>query len=74
MAAQRQSQTTLFIDRADGRPLAFAGLWEHWQDAHGTEIEKCTIITPQANALVKPLHDRMPVILEPAQWTPWLVP
>ncbi|HVT81584.1 MAG TPA: SOS response-associated peptidase [Phycisphaerae bacterium] len=63
-----------FIYRADGDTAAFAGLWEHWQDPNGTEIETCTIITTVANEMMQRLHDRMPVVLEREQWARWLSP
>jgi putative SOS response-associated peptidase YedK len=47
-----------------GEPFAFAGLWEHWE-RDGKVIDSCTILTTDPNELVKPLHDRMPVILSP---------
>ena len=56
----------------DERPFAFAGIWEHWQGADGSEIESFAIVTTDANALLRPLHPRMPVILEPEQHAPWL--
>ena len=60
------------ISATDGATLAFAGLWEHWRDSAGTVIESCTIITTEANARLRPLHHRMPVILEPAHHEFWL--
>jgi putative SOS response-associated peptidase YedK len=54
---------------ADGRPFAFAGLWGKWHD-----LESCTILTTDANDLVRPMHDRMPVILSPAGYAAWLDP
>lgn len=60
------------IRRSDGQPLALAGLCEHWQDAHGNEIDSATIITTSANSLLRPIHERMPVILPPAAWAAWL--
>jgi len=62
------------IHRRDRRPFAMAGLWEHWQDPAGNELESCTIIVTQANALIAPIHDRMPVILDPTDWATWLDP
>ena len=44
-------------------PFGFAGLWEHWQSPEGEEILSCTIITTEANELLKSVHDRMPVSL-----------
>lgn len=55
------------------RPFAFAGLWDHWKN--GSEIiESCTIITTKANELLKPIHDRMPVILPENAYEHWLDP
>lgn len=60
------------IARADGAPFAFAGLWEHWQGPNGEEIESCAIVTTEANAQMRPLHHRMPVILAPEDYPAWL--
>ena len=54
--------------------FAFAGLWEHWHGADGSEIESCTILTTAANVLMQPIHHRMPVILTPSQYPLWLEP
>lgn len=56
----------------DGRPFAFAGLWDSWESADETAIESCTIIVTDANELVRPIHDRMPVILDPGNHVRWL--
>jgi len=62
-----------FIHRADDNPIAFAGLWEHWEDQGGNEVvESCTILTTNAAEPVAQLHDRMPVILEPEDFDLWL--
>lgn len=64
-----------FIHRTDEKPMAFAGLWEHWEDKEGKEIiESCTILTINASEPVASLHDRMPVILEPEDFNIWLDP
>jgi putative SOS response-associated peptidase YedK len=60
------------IARADGQPLVFAGLWEGWRGAEGSVIRSFTIITTSANETLRPLHERMPVVLEPADWPLWL--
>ena len=69
---ERKKQPYLFRLR-DGAPFAFAGLWEHWE-RDGRALDSCTILTTGANALVKPLHERMPVILAPADFDRWLDP
>ncbi len=60
------------IARADGAPLALAGLWESWRDADGTVLRTFAILTTAANATMRTLHERMPVVLEPADWPVWL--
>jgi putative SOS response-associated peptidase YedK len=53
--------------------LAFAGLWESWRNPQGgEELESCAIIVTQANDLMRPIHERMPVILAPQDWDTWL--
>ena len=61
-----------YIHMQDGSPLAMAGLWDAWQQGEEAYIESCTIITTSPNDVVRPLHDRMPVILEPEDWSLWL--
>ncbi len=63
----------VFIHRRDGGPFAFAGLWEHWE-RDGRTIDSCTILTTAANELIRPLHDRMPVILQRGDYDRWLDP
>jgi putative SOS response-associated peptidase YedK len=57
---------------ADGRLFAFAGLWERWAAPGGSIVESCTILTTSANALIRPIHERMPVILDPRGSEEWL--
>ncbi len=53
--------------------FGFAGLWESWIDKEsGEELETCTIITTEANDVLKPIHDRMPVILKAESYDEWL--
>jgi putative SOS response-associated peptidase YedK len=61
-----------YISLKSQEPMALAGLWEHWQDSDGSEIESCTIIVTSGNELMQPIHDRMPVILPPEAWDTWL--
>jgi putative SOS response-associated peptidase YedK len=61
--------------RRDERPMTLAGLWEQWIDPDSRErVENATTIVTRANALINPVHDRMPVILDPADWDQWLDP
>ncbi len=53
----------LYICMKDGGPMIFAGLWESWKSPEAEIIETCTILTTNANSLIRPIHDRMPVIL-----------
>jgi putative SOS response-associated peptidase YedK len=64
----------LYIHGTDGRPLALAGLWELWQDPEGTRLQTCTILTTTPNELMASIHDRMPVIIEPEDFSMWLDP
>lgn len=62
------------ICMTDKRLFAFAGLWEHWQGPEGKVIESCTIIVTEANELIAPVHNRMPVILDKSDYDAWLDP
>ncbi len=61
-----------FIHQQDDGVWVFAGLWEHWQDARGNELETCTILTTAADEVVRPLHERMPVIADPIAGRAWM--
>ena len=54
--------------------FAFAGLYEHWQDGSGKTVDSCTILVTQANPAIAAVHDRMPVILAPENYSVWLDP
>lgn len=56
----------------EGRLFAFAGLWERWQINEQAAIESCSIVVTDANRKLAPVHDRMPVILDPADYPAWL--
>jgi len=63
------------IHRQDGKPFAFAGLWSSWRNPEQEKpVETFTILTTDANDLLRPLHDRMPVILDPKDFDLWLDP
>ena len=57
-----------------GGLMAFAGLWESWTSHDGERIDSCTIIVTEANESLRPVHDRMPVILAPEHYAVWLDP
>lgn len=63
-----------YITLKSGEPLLLAGLWETWESSAEQSIESFTIITTSANKLIKNLHDRMPVILNPKDVDIWLNP
>lgn len=67
-------KTPMYIRMADGKPFAFAGLWENWQSPDGSQILSCTILTTEPNTLMKPIHNRMPVILPFEVYDRWLKP
>ncbi len=71
--ARRRSP--FFFHRADGAPLALAGLWEAWRpanDPRAAPLRTCTLITTSAAADLDGIHDRMPVVLKPDALATWL--
>lgn len=69
-ARRKQPYAIVMKDRS---VFGFAGLWESWQGwASGEVIRSCTIITTEPNALCAPIHNRMPVILDPKDYAAWL--
>ncbi|HEX5104739.1 MAG TPA: SOS response-associated peptidase [Pirellulaceae bacterium] len=76
---QRSGKTKLpFLYEVDGgKPFALAGLWESWrgpEKGDGPPLESCALITTDANELASQIHDRMPVILDAADYDAWLDP
>lgn len=67
-----KSATPYYFRLVDGRPFAFAGLWESWRAPEGEEVRTCTIITCEPNELIGSIHNRMPVILPPERCYAWL--
>lgn len=63
-----------FLRLHGDRPFAFAGLWEAWEAPDHSTLETCTILTTAANELVRPIRDRMPVILPASGYGTWLDP
>ena len=60
------------VTMKDGRPFAFAGVAGRWLGADGEVVDSCAIVTTAANALLQPVHERMPVIIAPADYERWL--
>ncbi len=78
---RRPVRQPYLVRRRDREPMAFAGLWEIWRDetvadrdAPGAWLRTCAIVTTAANALLAPIHDRMPAMLDPGAWDAWLDP
>ena len=63
-----------YFSMKDGNPFAIAGLWEQWKDPSGKVVETCAMITTGPNNLMRPVHDRMPVILNPRTYQYWCNP
>lgn len=60
------------ISRRDGEPMAVAGLWEAFRSPDGAITRTYCIITTEPNSLIAPVHDRMLIVLEKADWPVWL--
>jgi putative SOS response-associated peptidase YedK len=58
----------------DGQLFAFAALWDEWHNPDGDVIESCTILTTEPNELMRPIHNRMPVMLSREDYSAWLDP
>jgi putative SOS response-associated peptidase YedK len=71
---QGAKKQPFLIHRPDDGPFAFAGLWEQWRGGDGSAVESCTIITTDATDATRPIHNRMPVILDPSDYALWLDP
>jgi putative SOS response-associated peptidase YedK len=71
---QGRHKQPIFIHRGDDAPFAFAGLWEHWSDAQQQALETFTILTTAAKEQLRPLQERMPIILDPDDYAAWLDP
>jgi len=71
---QKQGRTKqpYYITAEEGGLLAIAGLWEYWEGADGSALESCTLLTTEANELMTPLHNRMPVFIAPEDFDEWL--
>ncbi|MDD2331679.1 MAG: SOS response-associated peptidase [Candidatus Cloacimonetes bacterium] len=61
-----------FIHSTSAEFFYFAGIYDHYTAGDGSEIPSCAIITTEANGIMKPIHERMPVILSPQEIPTWL--
>jgi putative SOS response-associated peptidase YedK len=64
----------VWISRRDGEPFAFAGVWAALAEPGAEPVHSCAIVTCEPNEVVRPIHDRMPVILEPEAEGTWIAP
>lgn len=70
---ENDAKTPYFISLAGGEPFALAGLWENWTDKQtGESLQTTTLITTEASDFMRPLHHRMPVILQSEAANEWL--
>lgn len=67
-----EAKVPLYIRLKDGSPMAFAGIWEAWTPPEGPAVESFSILTTAANDLLAAIHDRMPVLIDPADRPAWL--
>jgi putative SOS response-associated peptidase YedK len=72
--AGRGPRQPWYVSRPDGGCFAIAGLFERWKGPGGEWLETCVLLTTDANPEVAAVHDRMPVVLPPADWSLWLDP
>jgi putative SOS response-associated peptidase YedK len=69
---ERGRKQPWFIRRRDGQPMLLAALWDRWERPGREPLESCTILVGPANALVAPLHERMPIIIPLPEVGLWL--
>jgi putative SOS response-associated peptidase YedK len=69
---QENRKKPYYIRLLNSSVMGLAGLWERWKAEDGSELETCCILTTAANEIVKPIHDRMPVIIQPDNYNLWL--
>jgi putative SOS response-associated peptidase YedK len=73
--AEPSGKQPYLIRRSDRMPFGMAGIWETWKEPEtGNVIASCAILVTDANPAIAPLHDRMPVVLDPQRYTQWLNP
>jgi putative SOS response-associated peptidase YedK len=69
---QNGTKQPYYVRLREGRPFAFAGLWEYWRGEKDEPVVSCTLLTTEPNSLVRTVHNRMPVILQPDDYDLWL--
>ena len=69
-----RGKVPFFLQMRDERLFSLAGLWEWWRPKEGKAVESCTVITTEPNDVLRPIHDRMPVIVSPTDFERWLDP
>jgi len=67
-----KGKTPYWLAPGDGKPFAFAGIWEEWSDPRGGEVATGAILTAEATADIASIHTRMPVVVEPEHYDAWL--
>lgn len=71
----RRVKQPWWIHRRDGAPFGMGALWERWRDpSSGAVVDTCALVTTAPNALMAPIHDRMPVLLDWGDADQWLAP
>ena len=71
-AATPKGKVPHYITTRDCSPFSLAGIWETWEDPDGGVLESCALLTTEANSLMATIHERMPVILQHADFSLWL--
>lgn len=66
------ARRSLLVRRVNGEPMGFAGLYETWSHANGSEIDTACIVTTPPNGVIAALNDRMPAIVDPRDFSLWL--
>lgn len=70
--AEGKIKQPYYISLKSGEPMAMGGIWEPWKAPDGSILRTVCIITTTPNEVMAPIHDRMPVIIEPDNWQAWL--
>ena len=68
----KRTKTPMYIKMNNDEPFAFAGLWDTWHAADGSDLLSTTIITTKPNELLQNIHNRMPVVLPEDAYSLWL--